>query len=102
MHRLLFVKEISNSMVLGIFGVIMTFFIHFWLTYLWLDLFGIPTHTHSMEILDETYSFSTEAESFDKDFFTVPQIMILSAIFSSIDLLAVMPQVPEETYPKIS
>jgi NhaP-type Na+/H+ or K+/H+ antiporter len=36
MHRSLFAKEISNSMVLGILVVIVTFILHFLLTSLWM------------------------------------------------------------------
>jgi hypothetical protein len=96
------VKEISNSMVLGILGVILTFFLHFWFTYLWLDIFGISIQTHEMTLNEGSFEFDIQNLDFDKHYFSVSQLMIIAAIFSSIDLLAVMPQVPEETYPKIS
>jgi hypothetical protein len=100
MHRSLFVREISNSMALGILGVIVTFTLHFWFSYLWLEMFDLNITSYAVDA--ETYEYVTEQHSFDRHFFSVPQLMILAAIFSSIDLLAVMPQIPEEAYPKIA
>jgi hypothetical protein len=105
MHRSRFRREISNSMALGILAVIVTFFLHTLLTKCWIELFGIDitTHTFDDEGSVQYSAFGTsEDSSNDVDFFSAPQIMLLAAIFSSIDLLAVMPQIPENLYPKIA
>jgi hypothetical protein len=87
-------------MALGILGVIVTFTLHFWFSYLWLEMFDLNITSYAVDA--ETYEYVTEQHSFDCHFFLVSQLMILVAIFSSIDLLAVMPQIPEEAYPKIA
>ena len=101
MHRSLFAKEISNSMVLGMLGVFVTFVLHFTFTYLWLHNFGISVSTSHVTGSGDEIEYHREEEFFEDHFFTGPQILCIAAIFSSIDLLAVMPQVSEEDHPRI-
>jgi NhaP-type Na+/H+ or K+/H+ antiporter len=93
MHMSFFYQELTNSLMFGFLVVFATYFIHLGLTWASFQYFDMQQHTYDLHA--HTWGPAQEIR------LELPQMSVLAAVFSSIDLLSVMPQVPNEDYKRV-
>ena len=93
MHMSFFYSELTNSLMFGFLVVFATYFMHLGLTWASFKAFDMQQHTYDLHAHTWGPAQSIRLE--------LPQMSVLAAVFSSIDLLSVMPQVPNEDYKRV-